>query len=1216
MGVSGLWELLAPTGRHVPIEHLSGRKVAVDVSVWLTQFVKAMRDSNGMMFRNAHLLGFFRRCLRLLYHGIRPVFVFDGATPYLKRRTVMARVAARDKQNLKLRRLASRLLENRIKMAILDSAQASNDQVESSELQPRSSAASAQSPQELKDSVDVLDEAQQLEASDDETQNDDHEERSEYEDGTNTASRAPNTAEAHGKACTAEPEEKRAASSRDMFRTHQRGLFVVDRSATNNASASDPANLYVQDVRDGTTRTLINPGIMDSDPRAAPLHELRTPSGVAIAQYLRTKPRWSDPSRRAEVAVASASSFRVKNGAGPSAAVRNPQPQSDDLDDDELVLPDDEEDVDLEAVVQLPATTQNEIYETLRLRRRIRNRSQSAKQATDPSSFSRAQMEGFLKSIRLNKRIKVARGQSEELQQGRRQMAGDTARHVIFERNHISGSESEPTHLPQLRNESIVFWANANERNRTASGKDALDKSHKLSVPWATSALQQKREARFVPLLPIERGASEVTNKKVLLYSNDLGEESESSGVEWEDVSALPHPRGEIVEDEERRDDSDSDLQQAIVMSLSENLASQVNSQRKRARLVREDSEEDSLTEPNEKRSSQVRSSSQNSDCTPFAHMPAHAASSTAPALMPSSTVDNLPQGSHTAQDGSEDDDELDHAIALSLERRDGDRTDTADAKNRAVTAEEAPRTRLLVASPEVLGTGSGTEAYFSLNAADNENKMPASDEKVRAEINSAAQRLDTERVTQTFTETPSVKDPHDEVARKHVTFNLTIKDSGNPLNLADCEPAERLGSHDKSRTSQNADELIDKFDEEEDVDEIRISHVRKEASLDADVQESVLERELNEQRLEALREEINATSAELHTDLRGARAASATVSDEMYSETRELLKLFGLPYLEAPFEAEAQCAWLNAEGLVDAVITEDSDAFVFGAKVVCRNIFDQNKYVEMYEADAICDELGLDQARLVRLALLLGSDYTEGVRGIGIVNASEVIHAFPELEDERGLSDFANWVRSPHFERFDIGDSSQMKQGAASAVRLSPFEPNSEKDKFAYKHRNLKKHWILRDDFPSKTVIAAYENPDVDKNRHPFTWHQVNPTGLEQFCWAKFGWDARKTHESLDPVLARWNPEAPTLRQSRIDDFFRPTRFAKIRSKRLQSAVSGISGKDQRSVLGVPNANITTVRNELPCTDGSRESEQGEEKKGLARNKRRSRNGENLESN
>ena len=119
MGVQGLWPLLEPVGRRVNIEALTNKRLAVgvsqsqlscsltsvtsrfctkylicravDASIWLVQFIKAMRNEKGEMLHNAHLLGFFRRICRLLFHRIRPVFVFDGATPALKKRTTIAR---------------------------------------------------------------------------------------------------------------------------------------------------------------------------------------------------------------------------------------------------------------------------------------------------------------------------------------------------------------------------------------------------------------------------------------------------------------------------------------------------------------------------------------------------------------------------------------------------------------------------------------------------------------------------------------------------------------------------------------------------------------------------------------------------------------------------------------------------------------------------------------------------------------------------------------------------------------------------------------------------------------------------------------------------------------------------------------------------------------------------------------------------------------------
>ena len=58
---------------------------------------------------------------------------------------------------------------------------------------------------------------------------------------------------------------------------------------------------------------------------------------------------------------------------------------------------------------------------------------------------------------------------------------------------------------------------------------------------------------------------------------------------------------------------------------------------------------------------------------------------------------------------------------------------------------------------------------------------------------------------------------------------------------------------------------------------------------------------------------------------------------------------MFGLPYIIAPMEAEAQCAYMEINNLVDGVVTDDSDVFLFGARNVYKNIFDDRKYVETY---------------------------------------------------------------------------------------------------------------------------------------------------------------------------------------------------------------------------------------------------------------------------
>ena len=74
------------------------------------------------------------------------------------------------------------------------------------------------------------------------------------------------------------------------------------------------------------------------------------------------------------------------------------------------------------------------------------------------------------------------------------------------------------------------------------------------------------------------------------------------------------------------------------------------------------------------------------------------------------------------------------------------------------------------------------------------------------------------------------------------------------------------------------------------------------------------------------------------------------------------------------------------------------------------RHIFEGKRYAEEYRTSDVASELGLDRGRLVALAQLLGGDYCEGVPGVGVVNAVEVVRAFPGPD---GLQRFrwAWWV-------------------------------------------------------------------------------------------------------------------------------------------------------------------------------------------------------------
>ena len=124
---------------------------------------------------------------------------------------------------------------------------------------------------------------------------------------------------------------------------------------------------------------------------------------------------------------------------------------------------------------------------------------------------------------------------------------------------------------------------------------------------------------------------------------------------------------------------------------------------------------------------------------------------------------------------------------------------------------------------------------------------------------------------------------------------------------------------------------------------------------------------------------ELDALQAEergLRAARRSAAAQAETPTAQMYEDWQELLQMFGLPYIIAPQEAEAQCAWLDAAGLVDGVVTDDADALLFGARRVYRHLFQDKMYMEEYRAEEAEAELGLGREQMVQLAQLLGGDY------------------------------------------------------------------------------------------------------------------------------------------------------------------------------------------------------------------------------------------------
>jgi DNA excision repair protein ERCC-5 len=124
MGVQGLWKLLNPTSRQVNLNGLEGKVLAVDISIWLHQATKGVRNSNSP---NAHILVLYNRICKLLYAKIKPIFIFDGLNvPILKRKTLENRRKKRNDAERNVKNIEEKIQENLLKEYLLRSCSQSD----------------------------------------------------------------------------------------------------------------------------------------------------------------------------------------------------------------------------------------------------------------------------------------------------------------------------------------------------------------------------------------------------------------------------------------------------------------------------------------------------------------------------------------------------------------------------------------------------------------------------------------------------------------------------------------------------------------------------------------------------------------------------------------------------------------------------------------------------------------------------------------------------------------------------------------------------------------------------------------------------------------------------------------------------------------------------------------------------------------------------------
>ena len=131
---------------------------------------------------------------------------------------------------------------------------------------------------------------------------------------------------------------------------------------------------------------------------------------------------------------------------------------------------------------------------------------------------------------------------------------------------------------------------------------------------------------------------------------------------------------------------------------------------------------------------------------------------------------------------------------------------------------------------------------------------------------------------------------------------------------------------------------------------------------------------------------------------------AAARVDDYIIESSVKLLRLMGIPVVQAPSEGEAQAAYITAKGDTDYTGSQDYDSLLFGSPRLARNLAitgkrklpGKNVYVDVKPEVILLDEnlkkLGISREQLVDVALLVGTDYNEGVKGVGAKKALSII--------------------------------------------------------------------------------------------------------------------------------------------------------------------------------------------------------------------------------
>jgi len=242
-------------------------------------------------------------------------------------------------------------------------------------------------------------------------------------------------------------------------------------------------------------------------------------------------------------------------------------------------------------------------------------------------------------------------------------------------------------------------------------------------------------------------------------------------------------------------------------------------------------------------------------------------------------------------------------------------------------------------------------------------------------------------------------------------------------------------------------------------------------------------------------------------------------VTPEHNAECKRLLKLMGIPYIDAPCEAEAQCAALVKAGKVYATGTEDMDALTFGSTVLLRHLtFSEARKTPIREfyLERILAELELSQDEFIDLCILLGCDYCDSIKGIGPKRAIDLIKQYKTIEE-------------------------------------------------IIKHLDTKKY-TLPEEWPYQEARELFKNPEVVKVEDvELKWEGPNEEELIKFMVEEKGFSEDRIRSGIKKLTKARQGST----QGRLDSFFKVLPSPSSSSKRKSEDSKGPKAKKTKPATG-----------------------------------------------